>query len=183
MRLSSIWTKTRHQNWYPECWKSYVMLNDASGFQHVYLCTGYTDLRKGIDGLISIVTGTFGLDPTEAGSIFLFCGRRMTGWKSYSTKAMAGFYAIKDLPMENFNGQEVKKKPETLPLNSTDADGRTFHWTEKSNTQGETRAFISSVFIYVHWQFYKLSKFPWNAWNKGFFSAICGIMDSWKTLL
>ena len=88
------------------------MLNDASGFQHVYLCTGYTDLRKGIDGLISIVTGTFGLDPTEAGSIFLFCGRR--------TKAMAGFYAIKDLPMENFNGQEVKKKPETLPLNSTD---------------------------------------------------------------
>ena len=45
--------------------------NDASGFQHVYLCTGYTDLRKGIDGLISIVTGTFGLDPTEAGSIFL----------------------------------------------------------------------------------------------------------------
>ena len=52
------------------------MLNDASGFQHVYLCTGYTDLRKGIDGLISIVTGTFGLDPTEAGSIFLFCGRK-----------------------------------------------------------------------------------------------------------
>ena len=52
------------------------MLNDASGFQHVYLCTGYTDLRKGIDGLIAIVTGTFGLDPTEAGSIFLFCGRR-----------------------------------------------------------------------------------------------------------
>ena len=32
--------------------------------------------RKGIDGLISIVTGTFGLDPTEAGSIFLFCGRK-----------------------------------------------------------------------------------------------------------
>ena len=52
------------------------MLNDASGFQHVYLCTGYTDLRKGIDGLIAIVTGTFGLDPTEARSIFLFCGRR-----------------------------------------------------------------------------------------------------------
>lgn len=52
------------------------MLNDASGFQHVYLYTGYTDLRKGIDGLISIVTTTFGLDPIEAGSIFLFCGRR-----------------------------------------------------------------------------------------------------------
>ena len=56
------------------------MLNDASGFQHVYLCTGYTDLRKGIDGLISIVTGTFGLDPTEAGSIFL-CYKRFTDGK------------------------------------------------------------------------------------------------------
>ena len=52
------------------------MLNDASGFKHIYLCAGYTDLRKGIEGLISIVSATFGLDPTDAGSIFLFCGRR-----------------------------------------------------------------------------------------------------------
>lgn len=52
------------------------MLNDASGFSHIFLCTGYTDLRKGIDGLIAVVASTFQLDPTLAGSIFLFCGRR-----------------------------------------------------------------------------------------------------------
>ena len=52
------------------------MLNDAVGFTHVYLCAGYTDLRKGIDGLVTVVTGTLGLDPTVPGSIFLFCGRR-----------------------------------------------------------------------------------------------------------
>ena len=52
------------------------MLNDASGFSHIYLCTGYTDLRNGINGLISVVSGSFGLDPTEPGSIFLFCGRK-----------------------------------------------------------------------------------------------------------
>lgn len=52
------------------------MLNDAKGFKHIYICTGYTDMRQGIDGLIATVSATFGLDPTQEGSIFLFCGRR-----------------------------------------------------------------------------------------------------------
>ena len=52
------------------------MLNDAFGFKHIYLCTGYTDLRRGIDGLIAVVNAEFKLDPTESNSIFLFCGRR-----------------------------------------------------------------------------------------------------------
>ena len=47
------------------------MLNDASCFSHIYLLTGYTDMRKGIDGLIAIVAGAFNLDPTENGSVFL----------------------------------------------------------------------------------------------------------------
>ena len=52
------------------------MLNDASGFKHIYLCTGYTDLRRGIDGLIAVVNAEFKLDLTESNFIFLFCGRR-----------------------------------------------------------------------------------------------------------
>lgn len=52
------------------------MLNDAVGFTHIYIRAGYTDLRKGIDGLIAEVTGVAGLDPTAPGTIFLFCGRR-----------------------------------------------------------------------------------------------------------
>lgn len=52
------------------------MLNDATGFSHVYLACGYTDLRRGIDGLVSLVKYSFKLDPCEKGSIFLFCGRR-----------------------------------------------------------------------------------------------------------
>ena len=31
------------------------MLNNASGFRKVYIAAGYTDLRRGIDGLASIV--------------------------------------------------------------------------------------------------------------------------------
>ena len=31
------------------------MLNDASGFQKIYLATGYTDLRRGMEGLANII--------------------------------------------------------------------------------------------------------------------------------
>jgi len=40
----------------------------------VYIVTGYTDMRKGIDGLAAIVQGKLSLDPFSK-SLFLFCGR------------------------------------------------------------------------------------------------------------
>lgn len=54
------------------------MLNDAtvSQFKKVYLAPGYTDLRRGIDGLASIVRFQFELDPYDKNTLFLFCGRR-----------------------------------------------------------------------------------------------------------
>lgn len=51
------------------------MLNDFSGAERVYLAVGYTDLRKGIDGLASLIQGQFELDPFT-NTLFLFCGRR-----------------------------------------------------------------------------------------------------------
>ena len=49
---------------------------DFSRVQNYYIACGYTDLRRGIDGLAAIVKHEFQLDPTDEGSIFLFCGRR-----------------------------------------------------------------------------------------------------------
>lgn len=41
----------------------------------IYLVTGFTDLRKGIDGLAGIIQEQFQLDLFED-TLFLFCGRR-----------------------------------------------------------------------------------------------------------
>ena len=52
------------------------MLNDASGFQKIYLATGYTDLRRGMEGLANIIRFRFPLDPYDKNTLFLFCGKR-----------------------------------------------------------------------------------------------------------
>lgn len=52
------------------------MLNDASGFSKVFLAVGYTDLRRGIDGLATIIRYKYMLDPYERNVLFLFCGKR-----------------------------------------------------------------------------------------------------------
>ena len=51
------------------------MLSDFSATEHIYIACGYTDIRKGIDGLAAIVTQRFQLDPFSS-SLFLFCGKR-----------------------------------------------------------------------------------------------------------
>ena len=52
------------------------MLNDGTGFKRIYLATGYTDLRRGIEGLAAIIRFRFELDPYDRNTLFLFCGRR-----------------------------------------------------------------------------------------------------------
>ena len=52
------------------------VLNNATGFRKIYIAAGYTDLRRGIDGLASIIKFNFQLDPYEKDILFLFCGRR-----------------------------------------------------------------------------------------------------------
>ena len=47
------------------------MLGDISRVDHIYLACGYTDLRRGIDGLAQIVQQQFELDPFS-NSLFLF---------------------------------------------------------------------------------------------------------------
>jgi len=45
------------------------------GKKTVYLCCGHTDMRKSINGLMALVSGSFALDPF-AEALFVFCNRR-----------------------------------------------------------------------------------------------------------
>lgn len=51
------------------------MLNDFKCGCPVYVACGYTDLRRGIDGLAGMVQTRFQLNPFQK-ALFLFCGRR-----------------------------------------------------------------------------------------------------------
>ncbi len=52
------------------------MLKEGTGVKRVILRAGKTDLRRGIDGLKSIIQLAYGMDPMEEGTLFLFCGTR-----------------------------------------------------------------------------------------------------------
>lgn len=57
------------------------MLKDLTCFKRVYICCGRTDMRRGIDGLATIVKEQFLLNPFEKDVLFLFCGRKQDRFK------------------------------------------------------------------------------------------------------
>ena len=52
------------------------MLNNATGFDRIYIACGYTDLRQGIDGLSAVIRRQLGVDPFQKNVLFMFCGRK-----------------------------------------------------------------------------------------------------------
>ena len=86
------------------------MLEDAAGIRRVVLACGTVDLRKGIDGLATIIGDRYGQNPFEKGTLFLFCGKRSD----------RGFcFCTKDLRTEDYPGQEISRKRQSLQRTST----------------------------------------------------------------
>jgi len=52
------------------------MLKRNVEVKRTIILTGRTDLRRGIDGLVSLVRLNYNLDPLDKGSLFLFCGTK-----------------------------------------------------------------------------------------------------------
>lgn len=71
------------------------MLGDISVVDDIYIVCGYTDMRKQIDGLYSIVKDQFHMDP-EQRALYLSVAGVVTGSKHFYMKTMASYYYIKD---------------------------------------------------------------------------------------
>jgi transposase len=57
------------------------MLGDIKTVKNIYIACGYTDMRKSIDGLATIVKQKFNMDPFSS-SLFLFCGKSCNRMKA-----------------------------------------------------------------------------------------------------
>lgn len=79
------------------------MLNNGRGFNKIYLATGYTDLRRGIDGLAGIIRYQFDLDPYDRNTLFLFCGRRTDRIKALIWEGDGFLLCYKRLDIGAFN--------------------------------------------------------------------------------
>ena len=88
------------------------MLNDFTGADQVYIACGYTDLRKGIDGLARLVQQQFELDPFT-NTLFLFCGRRRDRIKGLYWEKDGFILLYKRLEQE-FNRQGLKLSRQTM---------------------------------------------------------------------
>lgn len=51
------------------------MLGNISIADNIYIVTGYTDMRKSIDGLCAIILKQLQTEP-DRNAIYLFCGKR-----------------------------------------------------------------------------------------------------------
>ena len=85
------------------------MLNDASEFQKIYLATGYTDLRRGMEGLANIIRFRFHLDPYDRNTLFLFCGKRSDRIKDLLWEGDGFLLLYKRLDTGAFNWPRSKR--------------------------------------------------------------------------
>ena len=88
------------------------MLSDFTGADRIYIACGYTDLRKGIDALATMVQQQFHLNPFT-NTLFLFCGRRRDRIKALYWEGNGFVLAYKRLEKDVFqwprDAQEVRR--------------------------------------------------------------------------
>ena len=85
------------------------MLTDFAGADRVYIACGYTDLRRGIDGLAAMIQQQFDLDPFS-NTLFLFCGRRRDRIKALYWEGNGFLLLYKRLESGSFQWPPERKR-------------------------------------------------------------------------
>lgn len=93
---------------------------DLSRVEKYYVACGYTDLRRGIDGLAAIVSQQYGRDLCED-SLFLFCGRRTDRIKALYYSGDGYILLYKRLNNGAFQWPRTEQELRLL-------DARSFRW-------------------------------------------------------
>ena len=86
------------------------MLNDATCFKKIFIVTGYTDLRSGIDRLADTICSYLGEDAIEADTLYLFCGRRTDRIKGLVWEGDGFLLLYKRLELGAFNWPRTKEE-------------------------------------------------------------------------
>ena len=94
------------------------MLGDLSRVEKIYIRTGYTDMRKQLDGLVDIIQYSFQLDP-YSNSLFLFCGKRADRIKAVHYEGTASAFSISATKTAASSGHAQVKKPDRSPISSS----------------------------------------------------------------
>ena len=76
------------------------------GEKPVYLCCGHTDMRKSINGLMSLVQNSFTMDPF-ADALFVFCNRARNRIKILEWDADGFWLYFKRLERGRFRWPEI----------------------------------------------------------------------------
>ena len=112
------------------------MLNDFTGADQVYIACGYTDLRKGIDGLARLVQQQFELDPFT-NTLFLFCGRRRDRIKGLYWEKDGFILLYKRLEQGAYQWPRSESEVKTLTPQQYLAHGGTANRTTESPPPGD----------------------------------------------
>ena len=89
------------------------MLNDFNCSCPVYIACGYTDLRRGIDGLAGIVQSQFQMDPFQR-AMFLFCGRKRDRLKALYWEGDGFLLLYNRLEQGSFQWPRTKNEVQVL---------------------------------------------------------------------
>ena len=112
------------------------MLNNAICFKQIFIVTGYTDLRSGIDRLAALITSKTGDNPFVPDTLYLFCGRKTNHQvpvpgKNYRKVIWCNKMKIISIAAVTAGGKRLEKGRFQWPRNESEVQSLTeqqFRW-------------------------------------------------------